>query len=519
MAAITYIAKRELVNDDAGFVALLNDLGGGQCDITLHRGLGVATFTRATAAACRLASGLWKLDVASGVPRSHYLPDLSAKGYLYELGATQLITPSAAVRDMTNAAWVKSASMTAAKTSTGIDGVANSCTRLTAGAANQTALFTLTAAASQRVYSFFVRRITGSGAIQITQDNGGTWTTVSVGTSFGDPVQLSASILNAVIGIRIVTSGDAIDVDCNQFEADSNLLGATTPIPAAGTRNSDLLRFPMVGNFVEGKGTIYAEYAPSSNFVIVAALDDGAENQTEHIVLFADNTGGGPGGHRTVSQVFDGGVAQTGQVRNGSGFNALTKAALSYELNAVNFASNGTLDTPDTSATMPTFGAGAKLYVGQHGAYSQGRGIVRNLRVYGAAQATLLVQQTTLGTDYAHLPGSSYNLEFKAEQIDPDDSFKRNSHQPIGGGGPETLFHRHEEYMDVLTEILTAAQLLQWREFLASVAAGETFTFDPYGTIAVPDDPRPAVLASEGYKPQRVGMTMQYRVPFRARLL
>jgi hypothetical protein len=254
MSAITYAARRDIEFDTAAFILPLLDLGNGAVDTSLVRGTGPATFTRATAAACRLATGLWKLDVASGVARSHYLADLSYGGYLAEPAATQLITPSAAVRDMTNAAWVKT-SMTAAKTSIGIDGAANACSRLTATGANGTALFTLTAAASSRTYSFFVKRVTGAGAIQITQDNGATWTTLTVTSGF-TLVQLNASVLNAVFGIRIITSGDAIDVDCNQFEAGAF---ATTPIPAAGTRNADALTYPFSGNALATAGLLYAE--------------------------------------------------------------------------------------------------------------------------------------------------------------------------------------------------------------------------------------------------------------------
>lgn len=70
--------------------------------------------------------------------------------------------------DLTNAAWVKT-SMTAAKTATGADGVANSATTLTATAANGYARQEITSASAQRITSTFVKRRTGTGVVTMAQ--------------------------------------------------------------------------------------------------------------------------------------------------------------------------------------------------------------------------------------------------------------------------------------------------------------------------------------------------------------
>lgn len=245
-----------------GFFGLpLSDSGSGAVDTSGFLS-GAATFTRATAAAARLSTGLWKLDVASGVARSHYheftAGTMTYGGYLAELAATQLaLLP----RDMTNAAWVKGATITVAQTGTGIDGVANSCTRVTAGAveATNTVLQTLTAAASSRTYSAWIKRVTGTGTVAITQD-GVSYTDITsqLNTTTFVQVQLNASQLNASFGIRMTTSTDVILVDCNQFEAGTY---ATTPIPAAGTRNADVLTYAASVNLSASSGTSYAEIA------------------------------------------------------------------------------------------------------------------------------------------------------------------------------------------------------------------------------------------------------------------
>jgi hypothetical protein len=58
----------------------------------------------------------------------------------------------------------------------------------------------------------------------------------------------------------------------------------------------------------------------------------------------------------------------------------------------------------------------------------------------------------------------------------------------------------------------------QFREFFSSVRAGETFIFDKYGTIATPDNPLTAVLASKSYTEQRENASFKYRLGFRVRV-
>jgi hypothetical protein len=189
-------------------------------------------------------------------------------GYLAEAAGTQLVTPTASIRDMTNAAWVKGATMTAALTGTGIDGVANSCSRLTGGAvaATNTAFQTLVAAATSRTYSCYIKRVTGTGVINITQNGGTGYTDITsqINSSTFTKVSLNASILNAAFGIQIVTSGDVILVDFNQFEAGTF---ATSPMASAGAaRNADVLTYPSAGNISGTVGSVYCEAALNSLF-------------------------------------------------------------------------------------------------------------------------------------------------------------------------------------------------------------------------------------------------------------
>lgn len=102
----------------------LNDLGNGQVSVLLAKGIGFATYSRASIATCRLQNGLLK-KVLAGVPRSHYLANASYAGYFPEefktnillrseefatapwsLAGNTILTPNAAVApDGTNTGW------------------------------------------------------------------------------------------------------------------------------------------------------------------------------------------------------------------------------------------------------------------------------------------------------------------------------------------------------------------------------------------------------------------------------
>jgi len=130
-------------------------------------------------------------------------------------------------RDLTNAAWV-AVNMTAAKDQVGIDAVAASASKITAGDANATILQTITLASSARAQSAFVKRVTGSGVVEMTMDNGTTWTGVTVTAAWTRVTIPTQTLANPVVGFRIVTSGDAIAVD---FVQNENGTFATSPIP------------------------------------------------------------------------------------------------------------------------------------------------------------------------------------------------------------------------------------------------------------------------------------------------
>jgi hypothetical protein len=192
-------------------------------------------------------------------------------------------------RDLTNAAWVKT-DCTAAKTATGTDFTVNSASTLTATAANATCLQTITSGSANRVTGAFIKRRTGTGVVNMTQDNGATWTPVTVPAAWGAaPIVIPAATLaNPVIGFQIVTSGDAIDVDWVQHE-----LGSYITSPISGTRTIDSIKVPASAavNFRQDKQITFIRlkmnFASSAGNKAIFAANTGATD------FIYDNGSGG----------------------------------------------------------------------------------------------------------------------------------------------------------------------------------------------------------------------------------
>lgn len=367
------------LNAGLSFFLPLGDAGAGAVNTTPANASGspTATFTRATTAWTKLASGLWA-SVASGTARSCYLGQSTAVGayggYFAEGAATQLVTPTASIRDMSDASWAK-VTMTAAKTSTGIDGVATSCSRLTASGASATILQTLVAAATTRTYSCFIKRITGTGEIDISED-GTTWTDITsqINSSTFTRVSITVSQLNAAFGLRIVTNGDAIDVDFNQFESGSF---ASSPMDAAGAaRNADVLTYTSSGNASVVAGTAYFETQSTNATALTESQLDINDGSTNNRVLFRKTTA--PGARLDIAS---GGVAQAAEVAGTPVAGVIGKYAGVWNTNYGKIAFGGTLSTGDLVVTVPV--SFTTITVGQDQAAGQPLfGTIRNLRIW-----------------------------------------------------------------------------------------------------------------------------------------
>ncbi len=148
-------------SEQSGFSTWLAALGG--------------SFARASTATRINASGLLE-SVGSDVLRFDYDPvTLAARGILLEGSGTNVALWN---RDLTNAAWTPT-NITAAKDQVGVDGAANAASRIAATAGNGTILQAITLASATRYQSAYVKRLAGSGAVNMTMGNGETWTAVT----------------------------------------------------------------------------------------------------------------------------------------------------------------------------------------------------------------------------------------------------------------------------------------------------------------------------------------------------
>jgi hypothetical protein len=121
-------------------------------------------------------------------------------------------------------------------------------------------------------------------------------------------------------------------------------------------------------------------------------------------------------------------------------------------------------------------------------------------------------------TGYKRGFGQSYSFEKGVTQATRSVNTIRSDKQPLGGGAPEVIFQREEVFYDVMTSTIQESELGQWREFLSSVQGGETFTFDRYGTVASPVEPKTAMLASTNYTENREGSSFVYTIGFKLRI-
>jgi hypothetical protein len=196
------------------------------------------------------SNNTWSTQFADGAP----IPSDQLHGYYHEGLRTNLLLWN---RDLTNAAWSKT-NCTAAKNQTGIDGAANSASSLTATAANATCLQTLTRASAVRDTGLWIKRLAGSGTVQLTQNGGTTWTPLTVTSDWSFVSLASATLANPVIGLQIATSGDSVAVDYVQHEEAAFVSSPIATTSATVTRSADSLTVPLA-NFSDTAGTAYAE--------------------------------------------------------------------------------------------------------------------------------------------------------------------------------------------------------------------------------------------------------------------
>jgi hypothetical protein len=191
------------------------------------------TFTRASTTATYINSSGNVQTASTNVPRFDHDPTTQApRGLLVEGQATNLLNWSAsfATTGGTNNNW---ADTNITRSTFGFDptGVTTAIT-FSASAGNATIISSAAIGTSAaRTFSVWLRRVSGTGDIQYTQNNGTNWTTQAI-TSTWTRYSFTHTVDHRV-GIRIVTSGDLIEMWGAQLETGS---GASSYIPTGASQ-------------------------------------------------------------------------------------------------------------------------------------------------------------------------------------------------------------------------------------------------------------------------------------------
>jgi hypothetical protein len=280
-------------------------------------------------------------EVASGVPATTYAGGV-LRGTTVEPSAVQLATD---LRKMITT-WTPT-NITVGD-AVGWDGGATSGSLLTATDANGTILQTFTGASAQRTYSVALRRVTGTGTIEITANGGATWVNVTslLGANYL-VVSATATELNPQFGIRMATSGDVIAADYNQFEAGAVATSRITTSP----RNADVISKTGLGSVLpQTEGWVYAEVDTrvlgntGAGRRIISLSDGTNDNRIEIIKAITDG----------ITYFVVSGTSVVVNATFSSNLSGKLKIIGSYQLNNFNLYINGTKVITDTSATVPT---------------------------------------------------------------------------------------------------------------------------------------------------------------------
>jgi hypothetical protein len=282
------------------------------------------TVTRASTKNVLGDAGLY-VSVANDTPAFEFNTDGSYRGLLVEPGATNLALNS---QDFTNVTWSKtvSASVTG-NTGVAPDGTTTADT-FTAGADGSQIQYSFLASAGVTyTASFFIRRITGTGVVNIRSVENVN-TPVTITSSWQRYSVTATSTTTSIrIGMTLNTSGDAVEIWQAQLETGSV---ATSPIvTTAGTasRVADVVSLTGASSLIgQGAGgTLFIEFQPRSTGVDNRAVASMAVDGSNIIRLKLNASGG------VDFRPATGGVGTTLFNTTATGITTVSKLAVGYK--------------------------------------------------------------------------------------------------------------------------------------------------------------------------------------------
>lgn len=289
-------------------------------------------------------------------------------------GASSVITSSTAIWTGTN--------VTIALNQFGADGATTVCSA-TATAGNATVLQSIPAgASSRRVGSMYLKRLVGTGTVQITIDGGTTWTTAAVTsnyTLFQTPIQTSTA---PVIGIRLVTNGDSVAVDFAQEEAlptandfFASYPNTTKPLPR--TKPADGISILQGSPFGITTGTFFIEWGP---------LEEPTAGATPVLLSIGFDTsnyfqiGLDAANHVQFTSVVGGVTLATLTTVGAVGAGQVYRTAFAFALNDQAFTTSFTQTIFQAATALPIGGSSAGVALGADPALANNfKGFIRHI--------------------------------------------------------------------------------------------------------------------------------------------
>lgn len=294
--------------------------------------------------------------------------------------------------------WVPS-NVTVGDNETGAPDGTTTADSLTATAANGTLIQDCGVLGSAAyTFSIWLKRKTGTGNIDLTLDNGSTWTTKTI-TSEWVRYQITQTLANPDCGIRIVTDTDAIYAWGGQVEANSYPTSYIPTTTAAVARSEDAFRFINAnlfgglstrGSMVFVLRTPYAYSGAGFNFFGGINAANSVSNYLAFVSYSTVNSG------RVGPELKDAGSVQARIIDTSLGAyasNSWFAVAVTWEINNIAAYYNGSLLGTDTAATIPS--GIDRLEIGSHissgGRYGSDHALVALFdRILTAAEAQAL---------------------------------------------------------------------------------------------------------------------------------
>lgn len=292
--------------------------------------------------------------------------------------------------DLTNAVWTKT-NATVALNATNVLGAANGASTVTATANNATVTQALTLTSNTSKTSVFLKCVTCTGAISVTQDGGSTYTPFYPPFNTWQREIIGAQTLtNPTVGIKISNSGDVVQVDI--FQQESGIFTATSPIPTGSTAVTRNVESLSLTNFSS------LGFNPAGgSFVLEAQAEADGIGAQEGLVMFTNS-----GDSDYIRTLYNTDNQLHGQIQNpsnffGTGFGGFPSGVFRHGMtysNGNNFVSytqgnaNSTSNDPSsglTTANVPAAGTISLLYLGSfHGTAANFQGYMRNFSYWNS---------------------------------------------------------------------------------------------------------------------------------------